>query len=149
MVRVVALVAGLAAAMPAVAREMTAREARQFVVGHLFSYTCFDGSRGVARVHPDGSVVGSIRFQSSGLTRYAALPPDSLRVEGGRVCMSLRGTVQSCFNLERTDANSFRGSVAGLSFAYCDFTLVRSTNFLHKGPPLQLRPPPPFHAKEW
>jgi hypothetical protein len=134
--------------MPAVAREMTASEARQFVVGHLFSYKCFDGTRGVARVHRDGSVVGSIRFQSGGLTRYTALLPDTLRVEGGRVCMSLRGTVQSCFNLERTDANSFHGSVAGLSFAYCDFTLVTRTNILHSGPPLQLRSPPPLHTNK-
>jgi hypothetical protein len=27
-----------------------------------------------------------------------------------------------CFNLEKTDAQSFRGSISGLGFAYCDFT---------------------------
>jgi hypothetical protein len=26
-----------------------------------------------------------------------------------------------CFNLERTDEVSFRGSVSGMGFAYCDF----------------------------
>jgi hypothetical protein len=56
MVRAIALVAGLMTALPALAGEMTAGEARQFVVGKLFSYTCFDGTRGVARVHADGSV---------------------------------------------------------------------------------------------
>jgi hypothetical protein len=28
---------------------------------------------------------------------------------------------QPCFNLQKTDQASFRGSVAGLGFAYCDF----------------------------
>jgi hypothetical protein len=46
MVRAIALVAGLMTALPALAGEMTAGEARQFVVGKLFSYTCFDGTRG-------------------------------------------------------------------------------------------------------
>jgi hypothetical protein len=45
MLRVVAVVAGLASAFPAMAGEMTASEARQFVVEKLFSYTCFDGTR--------------------------------------------------------------------------------------------------------
>jgi hypothetical protein len=31
--------------------------------------------------------------------------------------------MQPCFYLERTtNDNSFRGSISGLSFAYCDFT---------------------------
>jgi hypothetical protein len=61
MLRAVALVAGLTTALPAIAGEMTASEARQFVVEKLFSYTCFDGTRGMARVHADGSVEGSCR----------------------------------------------------------------------------------------
>ena len=46
MLRVVVVVAGLASAFPAMAGEMTASEARHFVVEKLFSYTCFDGTRG-------------------------------------------------------------------------------------------------------
>jgi hypothetical protein len=46
MLRVVAVVAGLASVLPAMAGEMTASEARHFVVGKLFSYACFDGTRG-------------------------------------------------------------------------------------------------------
>jgi hypothetical protein len=53
MLRAVALVAGLTTALPAIAGEMTASEARQFVVERLFSYTCFDGTHGMARVHAD------------------------------------------------------------------------------------------------
>jgi hypothetical protein len=75
MLRVVVVVAGLASTFPAMAGEMTASEARQFVVEKLFSYTCFDGTRGTARVHADGSVDGSIQVRG-GLPRY------------GRVCRS-------------------------------------------------------------
>ena len=127
MLRVVAVVAGLVSALPAIAGEMTASEARHFVVGKLFSYTCFDGTRGVARVHDDGSVDGSIQAQGTGLTRYGTMPVGTLRAEGERVCASLpRSIMQPCFYLERTTAESFRGSIAGLSLAYCDFTRART-----------------------
>jgi hypothetical protein len=123
MVREIAVVLGLVAALPAVADEMTASEARHFVVGKLFSYTCSDRTRGKSIVYADGSVVGSIQFQGSGPVRYATLPAGTLRLEGGRVCASLRGlAMRPCFYLERASADSFRGSVAGLSLAYCDFT---------------------------
>ena len=82
MVRGVALLLGLLAAVPAVAGEMSADEARRFVIGKLFTYTCFEGTRGQGRVHADGSVVGSIQFQGSGPVRYAALPAGTLRVKG-------------------------------------------------------------------
>lgn len=123
MLRVVAVVVGLASALPAIGGEMTASEARQFVVEKLFSYTCFDGTRGVARIHADGSVDGSIQVQGKGLTRYGTMPLGTLRVDGERVCASLpRSIMQPCFYLERTNDNGFRGSISGLSFAYCDFT---------------------------
>jgi hypothetical protein len=123
MLRVVVLVAGLASALPAVGGEMTASEARHFVVGKLFIYTCFDGTRGTARVYADGSVDGSIQVKGTGLTRYGTMPLGTLRVDGERVCTSLPGSImQPCFYLERTNDNSFRGSISGLGFAYCDFT---------------------------
>jgi len=115
MVRVLTLVAGLIIALPASAGEMTASEARQFVVEKLFNYTCFDGTRGMARVHADGSVDGSIQSRGAGLMRYGTMPLGTLRVEGQRVCASLPGAaIQPCFYLERTTAESFRGSIAGL-----------------------------------
>jgi hypothetical protein len=123
MVREIAVLAGLASALPAMAGEMTASEARRFVIGKLFNYTCFDGTRGLARVHFDGSVVGSMQVQGTGRTHYGTMPTATLRVEGERVCASLpRSIIQPCFYLERTSAESFRGSISGLSFAYCDFT---------------------------
>ena len=145
MVRAIALLLGLLAAVPAVAGEMSADEARRFVIGKMFTYTCFEGTRGQGRVHADGSVVGSIQFQGSGPVRYAALPAGTLRVKGETVCASLRGLpIEPCFNLQRIDPNSFRGSISGLGFAYCEFTrnqgrahLVRSSH--HSGP-VSLRP---------
>ncbi len=145
MVREVALVVGLLAAVPAIAGEMSAEEARRFVIGKMFSYTCFEGTRGQGRVHPDGSVVGSIQFQGQGPMRYATLPAGTLQVRGELVCATLRGLpVQPCFNLDRTGETSFRGSVSGLGFAYCEFTrnqgrahVIRSAHSHH---PLGLRP---------
>jgi hypothetical protein len=123
MLRVVAVVAGLASALPAMGGEMTTSEARHFIVEKLFNYTCFDGTRGMARFHADGSVDGFIQVQGTGITRYGSMPVGTLRADGERVCASLpRSFIQPCFYLERTNDNSFRGSISGLSFAYCDFT---------------------------
>ncbi len=111
------------AACPAFAAEMGANEARHFVIGKLFAFTCFDGTRGAGRIHGDGSVAGTIQFSGSGPVRFASLPAGTLHVNGERVCATVRGVpFQPCFNLDKTDAHSFRGSVAGLGFAYCDFT---------------------------
>jgi hypothetical protein len=145
MLRGVALLVGLLAAVPAMAGEMSAQEARHFVIGKMFSYTCFEGTRGQGRVHADGSVAGSIQIRGQGPLRYALLPPGTLRVKGEAVCASLRGLpIEPCFNLERIDNNSFRGSISGLGFAYCEFTrhqgrphIVRSTR--HERP-VSLRP---------
>ena len=123
MLRSIALLVCLLAAVPALAGEMNAEEARRFVVGHVFSYTCFEGTRGQGRVLSNGGVVGSIQFQGAGPLRYAALPPGTLQVHGQSVCASLRGLpIEPCFNLERIDRYSFRGSISGLSFMSCEFT---------------------------
>jgi len=147
MVRSFALTVGLLVAVPAVAGEMSAEEARRFVIGKMFNYTCFEGTRGLGRVNADGSVTGSIQFQGSGEVRHAYLPANTLQVKGESVCASLRGLpMQPCFNLERTSANSFRGSVSGLGFAYCDFTRHGRTTVAHSvqrpqaAQPLGLRP---------
>ncbi|MFN3656500.1 MAG: hypothetical protein ACK4UO_04490 [Pseudolabrys sp.] len=145
MLRGVALLCGLLAAVPAMAGGMSAEEARRFVIGKTFVYNCFEGTRGQGRVHADGSVVGSIQFQGKGHVRYAHLPPNTLRVKGESVCASLRGMpIEPCFNLTKIDNNSFRGSISGLGFAYCEFTrhnaraaVARSSD---KHEPLGLRP---------
>ena len=143
MLRGVALMVGLVAAMPAIAGDMSAEEARRFVVGRTFNYTCFEGTRGLGRVFSDGSVAGSIQLQGKGKVRYAHLPAGTLQVKGEAVCASLRGLpLQPCFNLQRVDNNSFRGSISGLGFAYCEFTrhgrAVAHSG--HENSPLGLRP---------
>src|SRR6516165_8351544 len=104
------------------AEELGPEQARAFVVGKLFSYTCFEGTAGMGRVFADGSVVGTIRIRDEGGTRFAALPPGTIRVDGPAICAHLsRLPITPCFRVEKIDNRSFRGSVAGLDFAYCDF----------------------------
>jgi hypothetical protein len=92
------------------------------VVGKVFSYTCFEGTSGVGRIFPDGSVVGTIRIRSEGETRFAALPPGTIRADGTAMCAHLSGLpITPCFRVQKIDYRSFRGSIAGLDFAYCDF----------------------------
>jgi hypothetical protein len=117
---VCALVLGVSSA---VAEELNPEQARAFVIGKLFSYTCFDGTAGMGRVFADGSVVGTIRPGGQSQVRFAALPAGTLRVNGGAMCAHLAGLpLEPCFKVQKLDFRSFRGSISGLSFAYCDFT---------------------------
>src|ERR1035441_1652585 len=43
----------------AVAEELGPDEAKVFVVGKMFAYSCFDGTEGMGRIFADGSVVGT------------------------------------------------------------------------------------------
>ena len=53
---------------------------------------------------------------------FAALPPGTIRVDGPAICAHLSGLpITPCFRVRKIDNRSFRGSVAGLDFAYCDF----------------------------
>jgi hypothetical protein len=114
--------AGLLAAVPTVAEELGPEQARAFVIGKLFSYTCFEGTAGVGRIFADGSVVGTIRIRGQGQTRFAALPAGTIRVEGTSMCAHLAGLpITPCFKVDKIDYKSFRGSLSGLGFAYCDF----------------------------
>ena len=91
--------------------------------GKLFAFSCFDGTRGIGSIYGDGSVAGTIQFFGSGPERSASLPAGTLKVKGGAVCASIKGMpFEPCFKLNRTSDHSFRGSVLGLGFAYCDFT---------------------------
>lgn len=120
--RIAAALAFITVVAPANANDLNAEQARHFVVGKLFSYTCFEGTRGAGRIYPDGSVAGTIQIRGSGRVHHVRLPPHTLRVEDGSVCAYLRGLpFQPCFNVDRTSERSFRGSIYGLRFAYCDF----------------------------
>jgi hypothetical protein len=144
MQRIALALIGLVVVMPARGEEMRAGEARRFVVGKIFQFTCFEGTRGVGRVNADGSVAGTIQFRGNGPVRYATLPAGTLHVRGENVCASVNGVPFSpCFNLQKTSSHSFRGSVSGLGFAYCDFTRRVRTEVASAQParnPLSLRP---------
>jgi hypothetical protein len=114
----------LAGAMivPALAGMMNADEARRFVAGKVFAFTCFDGSRGAGRVLDDLGAAGSIQFSGAGPVRHVRLPGNTLQIRGQAVCASIKGLpFEPCFNLDKRDDRSFRGSVSGMGFAYCDF----------------------------
>jgi hypothetical protein len=107
---------------PALAGQMNADEARRFVSGKVFAFTCFDGTRGAGRILDDGGASGSIQFAGAGPMRHVRLPGNTLQVRGQAVCASLRGLpFEPCFNLVKNTERSFRGSVSGMGFAYCDF----------------------------
>ena len=116
------LATGILGAGMAVAEELGPEQARAFVVGKLFSYTCFEGTAGVGRIFADGSVVGTIRMRGEGAPRFAALPAGTIRIDGQSMCAHLAGLpFTPCFRVDKLDYKSFRGSLAGLNFAYCDF----------------------------
>jgi hypothetical protein len=116
------LTAGLLGMGQGVAEELAPEQARAFVVGKLFAYTCFEGTSGMGRIYSDGSVVGTIKIRGQGQTRFAALPAGTIRVDSGSMCAHLAGMpFTPCFRVERLDYRTFRGSLSGLSFAYCDF----------------------------
>jgi hypothetical protein len=108
--------------VPALAGSMNADEARKFVSGKVFAFTCFDGTRGAGRVMDDLGAAGSIQFSGAGPVRHVRLPGNTLQIRGQAVCASIKGLpFEPCFNLDKRDDRSFRGSVSGMGFAYCDF----------------------------
>ena len=140
---VCACVLGAASAASAVAEELGPDQARAFVVGKLFAYTCFDGTAGMGRVFSDGSVIGTIRPGGRGAMRFASLPAGTLRVEGTAMCAHLSGLpIEPCFRVQRIDYRSFRGSIAGLGFAYCDFYQHNPRAQLMRRAPAPARPMP-------
>jgi hypothetical protein len=151
----VAVIAGACtlSTIVAEAQELAPEQAKAFVVGKLFSYTCFDGTAGMGRIFADGSVVGTIRPGGRGEMRFASLPPGTLRIEGTSMCAHLSGMiVQPCFRVQKIDYRSFRGSLSGLGFAYCDFYQHNPrADMMSRAPEPRTRmtsrvPPPPFVA---
>jgi hypothetical protein len=139
-----AVLAG-ASILPALAGMMNADEARRFVAGKVFAFTCFDGTRGAGRIFEDGGAAGAVQFSGSGPVRHMRLPGNTLQVRGQSVCASIRGLpFEPCFNLDKQDERNFRGSVSGMGFAYCDFRRQGAAQMLLAravARPRSLRPP--------
>jgi hypothetical protein len=118
-----ALTAGALVAPALAGQLMNADEARRFVNGKVFVFTCFDGTRGAGRVLDDMGAAGSVQFSGSGPVRRIRLPGNTLQIRGQAVCASIKGIpFEPCFNLDKKDDHNFRGSVSGMGFAYCDFS---------------------------
>jgi hypothetical protein len=136
LVRVIVTLASLVAAMPAMAGELRPEEARHFIAGKHFGYTCFDGTTGAGRINADGSVVGTIQLHGTGPVHFVSLPVGTIRVQPDSICASVRGAwYQPCFTVVQVDSRSFRGAISGLPFAYCDFTRRTSRPELTAAPP--------------
>ncbi len=119
---VLGAVAAGAVIVPALAGQMNADEARRFVAGKVFAFTCFDGTRGAGRILDDMGATGAVQFAGAGPVRHLRLPGNTLQVRGQSVCASIKGVpFEPCFNLDKKDDRTFRGSVSGMGFAYCDF----------------------------
>ena len=117
-----ALTAGAVIAPALAGQIMNADEARRFVAGKVFAFTCFDGTRGAGRILDDGGAAGAVQFSGAGPIRHMRLPGNTLQVRGEAICASIKGVpFEPCFNLDKRDERNFRGSVSGMGFAYCDF----------------------------
>jgi hypothetical protein len=116
------VLAGVIGALPAQAGELRPEEAKRFVAGKVFAYTCFEGTKGVGRIFADGSVQGSVQIRGSGPVRLMRFPAGTVKVQPDSICASARGMMFSpCFTVNQIDSRSFRGAISGLGFAYCDF----------------------------
>jgi hypothetical protein len=81
----------------------------------------------------DGSVAGTIQIRGTGELRYVALPAGTLRIRGEHYCATHpRLMFEPCFEVVRTSAQSFRGSLLGFASLFCSFTR-------HKDPPIMTR----------
>lgn len=121
--RIAAIGISLIAALPAKAGELKYDDAKRLLAGKLFSYSCFDGTTGAGRIHADGSVAGTIRIQGAGPLRFVSFPSGTVRNNGGSICAAVKGIpIAPCFRVVQTSDYTFRGSISGLGFAYCDFT---------------------------
>lgn len=108
------------------AQQLDADQAKAFVVGKTFAFTCFEGSVGAGSIKADGSATGTIRLRGSEPERNARIPTGTLRVEDGQICAQLpNATTRPCFTVVKTSATSFRGHMAGFEHLWCDFARAR------------------------
>src|SRR5258707_5174484 len=108
-----ALTAGAVIGPALAGQMMNADEARRFVAGKVFAFTCFDGTRGAGRVLDDGGAAGAVQFSGSGPVRQMRLPGNTLKVRGQAVCASIkRLPFERCFNLAKQDERDLLSSMS-------------------------------------
>jgi hypothetical protein len=59
------------------AEELGPEQARAFIVGKLFAFTCFEGTTGMGRILSDGSVVGTVRIRGQRQPALRNISPSS------------------------------------------------------------------------
>ncbi|GGF88867.1 hypothetical protein GCM10007301_56030 [Azorhizobium oxalatiphilum] len=112
----------LAGVGAASAQTLSPEQAKAFVVGRSFAFTCFEGTRGAGRIFADGSVAGTLTMRSQGIARYVRLPPNTVRVREENVCGYIEGmTFEPCFTVIKTSPTTFRGTLAGVDTMWCEF----------------------------
>src|SRR5689334_9614511 len=142
---VLGAVTAVATIVPAVAGMMNADEARRFVSGKVFAFTCFDGTRGAGRILDDLGAAGSVQFSGSGPIRHVRLPGNTLQVRGQAVCASIKGMpFEPCFDLAARDDRAVRGSVSRMGFGDCDLAHQGASQWLMARP---VRRPRSLHRR--
>jgi hypothetical protein len=142
-VRCILTITSLLVAMSASAAELKPDEAKRFIAGKVFSYRCFDGTTGRGRIDANGSVLGTIQADASAPPRVIALPVGTIRVQSDSICASVpQALIQPCFTVTQIDSRSFRGAIAGLPLAYCDFVSESPRPRPQRQPPVGGGSPP-------
>jgi hypothetical protein len=86
---------------------------------------------------------------NSGPVRYVTLPTGTIKLTADSICAALpRALIQPCFNVVQTSPHSFRGSLRGLGFAYCDFERRNARLELAEGQTTTRSRPHPQHEAE-
>ena len=117
MLRGIAIMAGVGVATSALAGELRPEEAKRFIAGKHFSYTCFDGSKGAGLISADGAVTGTIQIRGAGPVRFVTLPPGTIRVQSNSICASLHGMpFQPCFAVNQIELAKFPRLAHGPEF---------------------------------
>jgi hypothetical protein len=135
-------------AQPCLGETLAPDAVRALVADKRFDFACFDGTSGSGWIFDDGSVAGVIEIHGAGEPRYVVLPTGTLRVKGEHYCATHpRLMFEPCFEVARTSAQSFRGSLLGFASLFCSFTrhkdppiMTRRSARLRSSQPLQLTP---------
>src|SRR5258705_1629447 len=99
-----AVTAGAVIAPALAGQMMNADEARRFVAGKVFAFTCFDGTRGAGRIFEDGGAAGAAQFSVSRPVRHMSLPRTTLHGPGPTVSAPIHGLpFEPCVPLGKQD----------------------------------------------
>jgi hypothetical protein len=122
--RTFGVVAIITLCTPAFAERLTPQQAKRFIQGNKWSYTC-PLTKGWGRFNSDGSVTAE--FQTLGFSPYKKnFPPGSMTISSdGSLCMPKMFNTDVCFFVDKIDNRHFRGTSSGFIRFSCDFAAER------------------------